>query len=213
MPRISHPRFIVFLTLFVAVTGALWRLLPWANAVSAGFDLAATVYVGWMFWIMSRSDADDIRRQAQANDSGRGALLGIAVTITLVILVTVAVELRPAGHANAWQIALPVCTLIVAWVFGNVVYTLHYAHLFYDDMPGGADRGGLGFPHTQEPRYWDFAYFSFNLGMCYQVSDVTVNKTLLRRVVMFHAIIAFFFNIGVLALALNIVAGVLGSAA
>lgn len=211
MSRISHPRFIIFLTLFFAVTGLLWRLLPWANAVSAGFDLAAVVYIGWVIWIMARADVDDIRAQAQANDSGRAAMLGIAVTLTLVILLTVAVELRPAGHARPWQIALPVVTLIIAWVFGNIVYTLHYAHLFYDDMPDGSDRRGLTFPSTPEPRYADFAYFSFNLGMCYQVSDVMVNTRALRGVVMAHAIAAFFFNIGVLALALNIVAGAVGS--
>lgn len=210
MPRVSHHRFIVFLALFFAATGLLWRVLPWADAVSVGFDAAAILYIGWMVRLMGTADADDIRAQAQANDSGRAAFLGIASTITLVILVTVAVELRPAGHAHAWQIALPVLTLILAWVFGNTVYTLHYAHLYYDDMPDGSDRRGLGFPETPEPRYIDFAYFSFNLGMCYQVSDVTVNKTGLRRVVMFHAILAFFFNIGVLALALNIVAGAVG---
>lgn len=212
MPRISHPRFIVFLATFVGVTGLLWHSLGWANAVSAGFDFAAMIYIGWMCWIMARSDTDDIRKYAQANDSGRAAMLGIATTITLVILVTVAVELRPAGHAHPWQIALPVLTLVVAWVFGNIVYTLHYAHLFYDDMPDGTDRRGLTFPETKDPAYWDFAYFSFNLGMTYQVSDVAVNKAALRRVVMFHAIIAFFFNIGVLALALNIVAGAVGAA-
>ena len=210
MSRISHPRFIVFLALLCGFAGLLWRALPWADAISAGFDAAALIYIGWTARIMGRSDADEIRTQAQANDSGRGALLGIAVTVTLVILVTVAVELRPAGHAHAWQIALPVLTLVMAWVFANVVYTLHYAHLFYDDMPDGQDRRGMGFPYTDEPRYWDFAYFSFNLGMTYQVSDVTVNNTVLRRVVMFHAIIAFFFNIGVLALALNIVASAVG---
>lgn len=201
--RISHRRFIVFLAGFALLAGLFWRAKGWALAISLGFDIAAVLYMGWSAIAMRQADADDIRRHAAGNDFGRGALLAIAALITLVILVTVGIELR-AASASSDGIALPIATIVIAWVFGNFVYTLHYAHLYYDEADG-KDRGGLEFPGDEAPRYPDFAYFAFNLGMAYQVSDVQATSRAMRIVVMIHCAIAFFFNIGVLALAFNIV--------
>ena len=218
MPKISHPRFVVFLVLLCGLAAALWRPLGWSHAVSAAFDASALVFIGWIAAMMGRADADDIRRYADENDGGRVALLLIAAALTLAVLATVASELHASGGATMLGTALPVFTILIAWLFGNTVYTLHYAHLYYDQVgaqvtDGGGDtgdRGGLKFPHCDTPDYWDFAYFAFGLGMAFQVSDVSCISRVMRRAVLAHCTIAFLFNIGVVALTINIVAGATG---
>lgn len=207
MRRLSHPRFVVTLALMAVLTAVLWRPLGYPLAVSLSFDIGAVGFVGWVIVELGGSDAHDIRRHAAQNDVGRAALLAIAAVLTVVVLVTVGVELGNGARSDALlEIALPVVTVVIAWTFANTVYTLHYAHLFYDDKIDGGDKGGLDFPHTGLPDYWDFAYFAFTLGMTYQTSDTAVTTSRMRRVVLLHSTIAFFFNIGVLALTLNIVA-------
>lgn len=217
MSKVSHPRFVVFLVVLCGLAAALWRPFGAAHAVSAAFDIAAIGFVGWIARVMSQADTDDIRRQADANDGGRAALLAIAATLSIVVLATVAIELHPNASPSMMNTAYPVVTIVIAWFFGNTVYALHYAHLFYDQVDadesaGGdaGDRGGLKFPDCDTPDYWDFVYFAFNLGMAFQVSDVSCTSRGMRRAVLAHCMIAFFFNIGVVALTINIVAGATG---
>jgi uncharacterized membrane protein len=87
---------------------------------------------------------------------------------------------------------------------------VHYAHIYYDPSErkdGGKVRGGLEFPGTKEPDYWDFVYFSFVIGMTCQVSDVQITARHLRHLATAHGIISFFYNTVVVALAVNVVAG------
>jgi uncharacterized membrane protein len=89
-----------------------------------------------------------------------------------------------------------------------MVYTLHYAHLFYGrDDDGSGDAGGLDFPDTKEPDYWDFLYFSYTLGMTFQTSDVTIASRRMRRVALGQSLAAFVFNLGVLAFTINTIGG------
>lgn len=219
MPKISHPRFVVFIVVLIGLAASLWRPFGAAHAISAAFDISAVGFVAWIAIMMTRSDIDDIRRHADENDGGRAAMLLIAAALALVVLVTVASELHPSASNGATMMntAYPVVTILVAWFFGNTVYTLHYAHLYYDQVGAGesaggdaGDRGGLKFPDCDTPDYWDFAYFAFNLGMAFQVSDVGCTSRAMRRAVLAHCMIAFFFNIGVVALTINIVAGATG---
>ncbi len=100
---------------------------------------------------------------------------------------------------------LATCSLLLAWLFLNTIFAVHYAHEFYGDS--GGKHSGLDFPGTKEPDYWDFIYFAFVIGMTFQVSDVQISERKIRRVALVHALIAFFFNVIVIALSVNIVAG------
>jgi uncharacterized membrane protein len=101
-----------------------------------------------------------------------------------------------------------VATLVLAWAFANAVYTLHYAHLYYTADDGGEDMAGLDFPGgRKEPDYADFTYFAFTLGIALQTSDVCITSPGIRRTVTIHCIAAFVYNLGVLALAVNILSG------
>jgi uncharacterized membrane protein len=85
------------------------------------------------------------------------------------------------------------------------VFALHYAHLFYvQNRKLRADSGGVAFPKEKEPDYWDFVYFSFTLGMTFQTSDVEIDSGRFRRVVTFHCLAAFVYNLGVLAFTINV---------
>jgi uncharacterized membrane protein len=101
------------------------------------------------------------------------------------------------------MLALLIGTLATAWIFSNLIYALHYAHLFYSDENGG-DAGGIEFPKTPEPDYWDFIYFAFCLGMTFQTSDTDITSGLVRRVVTLHSLEAFVFNLGVIAFSINV---------
>jgi uncharacterized membrane protein len=87
------------------------------------------------------------------------------------------------------------------------MYTLRYAHLYYRD--GREREGGLAFPGGQHPAYLDFAYYAFTIGMCFQVSDVTITSPALRRTTLFHAVLSFVYNTVILAIALNFAVGTL----
>ena len=106
---------------------------------------------------------------------------------------------------NAEKILVAV-SLILAWTFANTVYAMHYAHLYYDTDEAGRDCGGIIFPGTDEPAMWDFVYFAFTIGVALQTADAAIQSRRIRRVVTGHAIVSFFFNVGVLALVVNVVA-------
>jgi len=121
----------------------------------------------------------------------------------VVLLIAVAAE-TVGGHPEPLTKWLIVVTLIVAWLFTNTVYALHYAHMAYVAPPAGC--AGFHFPGTPEPVYWDFVYFAFTCGMAFATSDVEVTDVRVRKVVAFHCLAAFAFNIGVLAFTVNLLA-------
>ena len=100
--------------------------------------------------------------------------------------------------------ALIILTLIISWLFSNSVYALHYAHMAY--IKPGEGCTGLRFPGTADPVYWDFLYFAFTCGMAFATSDVEVTDRSIRKVVTFHCLAGFAFNIGVLAFTVNLLA-------
>ena len=201
--RIAPPRFLLFCVLFPAVTAIATHWLGLGRAVLAGFDLAALVFLVTLSPLLGRGEADQIRRQAQRNDANRAVLLGLTGAVMIVILVAVAKELQ--GKNNVVAIALVVTTLVLAWLFSNVVYAVHYAHLYYGDTDGQGDDKGLDFPHCDEPDYWDFLYFSFTLGMTFQTSDVEITSRRVRKIALGHTMAAFVFNLGVLAFTINVI--------
>ena len=103
-----------------------------------------------------------------------------------------------------------VFTVFISWTTLHVIYAVHYAHIYYDPTErkdDGKVRGGLEFPGTKEPDYWDFVYFSFVVGMTCQVSDVQITARHLRHLATAHGVVSFFYNTVVVALAVNVVAG------
>ena len=203
--RVAPPRFIIFFAIFVLGAAALLGPLGFSRAAMVGFDVAAAIFLASLTPLLRSGDRDAMRIRAKENDANRTTLLGLTFVTTLVILVSVAHEVAAKGHAN---VALVIGTLALAWLFSNTVYTLHYAHIFYGDRDRtGTDDGGLDFPKTEEPDYWDFLYFSFTLGMTFQTSDVSTTTGTMRRVAIGQCLAAFVFNLGVLAFTINVLGG------
>jgi uncharacterized membrane protein len=169
----------------------------------AAFDVAALVFLIAISTLLRKGKAAEMRKAAAANDANRVGLLVLTGVTMLVILTSVAKEMQ--AKSDALAIALVIATLVLAWLFSNTIYALHYAHLFYSDPDGdGKDTGGIDFPKCDEPDYWDFLYFSFTLGMTFQTSDVEISSRRVRRVVLGQCLAAFVFNIGVLAFTINV---------
>jgi uncharacterized membrane protein len=165
--------------------------------------------------MMARATTAGLRRRAAAEDEGRYVVLVLSAAVASAILLAIAFALhgvrgQPPGAAGL-RAALATVTILLAWLFMNTMFALHYAHVFYGDAdgPAAADTRGLAFPGRAEPDYWDFLYFSFTIGMTFQVSDVQIEAHRLRRTALAHAVLAFFFNVAVLALTVNIVAGLI----
>ena len=151
-----------------------------------------------------RHEPRQMRESAKRNDANRGFLLLLAGVVTGVIMIAVGSELAHKGRPQPLDVTLVITTLCLSWLFSTLVYALHYAHLFYTRSSQGGDSGGVCFPGTEEPDYWDFAYFSSCLAMTFQTSDVNIKSGAYRRTVMFHSLGAFVFNIGVIAFSINI---------
>ncbi|MGI4730236.1 MAG: DUF1345 domain-containing protein [Janthinobacterium lividum] len=204
--RIAPPRFIVFFVVFVAGAVLLPGPFGFGRATMIAFDLAAAIFLVSIAPLLRHDDRDEMRERAKTNDANRTVLLGLTFLTMLAILVSVANEL--GGHHGRAAVALIVSTLVLAWAFTNTVYALHYAHIFYGDADrSGDDDGGLDFPKTPEPDYWDFVYFSFTLGMTFQTSDVEMTTGTMRRVATGQCLAAFVFNLGVLAFTINVLGG------
>ena len=204
---LAPPRFLLFMGVAIVAVPLGIAILGWRLGTMAGFDLAAIVFLG-ACWPLLHSEADAMRQAANRNDANRALLLGLSAFVMLTVLVSIAAELTQKGSPKPQAVVAIVATLVLSWVFTNIVYALHYAHLFYCDADNdGKDDGGLDFPGTKEPDYWDFIYFAFCLGMCFQTSDTAMTDGRMRRVATGHCLLAFVFNLGVLAFTINVLGG------
>lgn len=201
--RVAPLRFLAFLAALVAGWGVGIALLGFERGLLAGFDAAAIIFLASCGPLL-KLGAGELRRAAQENDANRWLLLAISFVLTLMILTAISAQLADRSSLTWADKLLVVGTLVLIWTFGNAVYALHYAHLYYSTDDGGKDSAGLDFPGAAEPDMPDFVYFAFTLGVAVQTADVAVTSPHIRRVVTAHCIAGFFFNIGVLALTINV---------
>lgn len=207
---LAPPRFLLFLAFFGAGFG-MWRWLGHsvADALDLGFDGAALVFLISVAPLFAHTrDAAWIRAQSARNDANRVLVLCITTLLSVVILAAIAGEVPHVAHGGPIVLVKLIATLLLTWLFANVTYALHYAHLYYS--PGasaGKDAGGLEFPGTKAPDYLDFGYFAFTLGMTFQTADVGISGRPIRHIAMLHTFAAFIFNIGVIAFTINAIGG------
>ena len=203
--RIAPWRFL----LFFALLGVGWAIamprLGWNQGLLAGFDVAAVAFIA-SYATTFRYDAKKLREAAARNDANRAVLLVVSFLLSVVIMAAMVGELSAADKLGLIDKLLLAVSLMLVWIFANAVYTLHYAHLFYTSDDGGKDSAGLIFPGTKEPLMSDFVYFAYTLGVAVQTADVDITSPNIRKVVTAHCVAGFFFNLGVLALTINVLA-------
>jgi uncharacterized membrane protein len=176
-----------------------------ARDLLLAFNVAATSFLILIFRMMSRSTQASMRQRAEQQREGRWVVLGTSLVVSLATLVALSLELHTKSGGAPVQVALSVSSIVLTWVFVNTMFTLHYAHDYY--VHHDPKLSGLDFPGTEEPDYWDFMYFAFVLGMTFQVSDVQITSRPMRRFALLHSVLAFFFNVVIIALTVNIIAG------
>ncbi len=211
-----HRRLFVAMVLGLAVllvTLALPGRMP--TRVLTAWDIAILFYLAITYRSMARAPVSRIRWRAKVQDEGAIALLVLTAASAIASLAAVVAELgvAPAAPAGSgWtEVALATATILLSWAFMHTIFAMHYAHEFYGE---GRDTkiGGLIFPGTDEPDYWDFLYFSLVIAMTSQVSDVQISSRSIRRLGSIHGVISFFFNLTILALTVNMVSNLVQAA-
>ncbi len=205
----TRPRLFISVAVGLALIAVLFALTEGriATKLLVGWDVGVGLYLILAFALMARSDVHRLKRRAANQDEGNLAILFLTVAAALASLGAIFAELGTAAGQTRQpgQLVLATATVVISWAFIHSIFALHYAHEFYGE---GRDHqiGGMSFPDDAEPDYWDFTYFAFTIGMCAQVSDVTVSSKSIRRTVLTHSVISFLFNAALLALTVNIAA-------
>ncbi len=198
------------------VVGILvWLLLPIEDQIDrilAGWNAAGWLYIALLLVMMMRAEVGGIRRQAIIEEESRSAALIIttlgAIAMFLAIVAQLSAIAEESGLERRITLALSFCTILVSWLLVQIVFAVYYAHEFHSESRKkvhGAG-GGLKFSGRGVPDYFDFLYFSFVVGTTNQTSDTEVTSRPMRRVVMLHGLLSFFFNTMVIALTVNLTA-------
>ncbi|QDZ16679.1 DUF1345 domain-containing protein [Humibacter ginsenosidimutans] len=184
----------------IGLTGSWWY------AAVGGWAAACAVYIAWVWIVIGRFDGETTKLHATREDPGRAMSELLIVLIAIASLLAVAVLLvhtsRTHGVAQAAGAGAAVLSVALSWTLLHTLYTLRYARIYYSDPIGGID-----FNDDEDPRYVDFAYLSFDLGMTYQVSDTNIRTSQLRSVILRHTLLSYVFGTVVLASTINLVAG------
>jgi uncharacterized membrane protein len=151
---------------------------------------------------MAGADPAAIRRRAASLDQGRWGIFAVTIGAAFASLIAILADLAAAHGAPgaALRAGVAVATILLSWVFVHTVFAQHYAHLWF------ANGGGLDFPGERKPGYVDFLYFSFVIGMTFQVSDVATRSREMRGLALAHGLVSFIFNTVILALTINLAA-------
>ena len=214
----SRPRLVAAVGIGVA-SGLLLAILQpdldLSTRALAAWDIGCVAYVAMMLREISSRDAPYIRDVAASQDPGQGAILAFVLVLAATSLAAVAIELSAAKEAHGLaalsRILLAIATVTISWFVTHLVFALHYAHEYYapDDDPTTLEQGGLAFPGGEPPDYWDFVHFAVVIGVASQTADIAFTSKPMRRIGTVHGIAAFSFNTVILALMINILAGLL----
>jgi uncharacterized membrane protein len=177
-----------------------------------GWCCGVAVYLALAWWLAGTFSAQQTRERAQSLDQPSLLILVVMLTAAGVSVAAIAMllqQVKQLGSAErAGHIALAFVALAGSWLLIHTIYAFHYAHRYYqlekDRKPGDH---GLDFPGTAPPDYFDFLYYSLVIGMTSQVSDVQILSPVMRRITLVHSVLSFAFNMLVLALSINVVAG------
>jgi uncharacterized membrane protein len=208
----ARPRLVIATMLGLSMLVTLPVTLSVTTRALLAWDVGAGLYLALAWIMMLRANVERMRRRAKQQDDGAVVVLALTVFASLASLAAIVLELIGAKsyspHTQHLHLALSVVTILCSWFIVHTAFALHYAHEFYEDAPGTKERS-LTFPGDPEPDYLDFLYFAFVLGCTSQTSDVSICSGAMRRLALVHGVIAFFFNTTLLALVVNIAAGLI----
>jgi uncharacterized membrane protein len=175
------------------------------------WNAAVWSYLIAMMWVIMHADHRKVRAIADKQDENAEFVLVVLLVGAVFSLSAIFVELGELADAEGAEsigrYVLTVATLFGSWLLVGVLFCFHYAHMYYRCAPKALP---LKFPDDEkEPDYWDFLYFSFTISVAVQTSDVSVMTRGMRKLVLGHSVLNFFFNLVILGLSINIAAGLI----
>ncbi len=200
-------RILIAAVLGVGVAVAVGNTLGWRFAL-AGWVVTAGVYVAWTRLLLGRMDAEQTCRYVTREDPTRLVTDVVIVTASVASLGGVGYVVAAGSHTGSRAIEaaiLGILSVAASWFAVHTLFTVHYARLYYSD-----EAGGINFHDPEPPRFRDFAYVAFTVGMTFQVSDTEIGLTSIRATVLRHALLSYLLGAVVLAVTINLIAG-LGS--
>lgn len=200
-----------------ALVGAAVALLPlptaWSTQVLLAWCAGSATFLALAWRLAVRFDAARTRARALAQDQSQWVLTGLILLSVFSSAGAIALMLQHVKDLAAAQrlahLTLSMLALAASWLLMQTIFAFHYAHLYYqcESRGHGGNGAGLQFPGEQPPDYFDFLYYAHVVGMTSQVSDVVVTARHMRRLTLLHSLAAFAFNMLVLALSINVMAG------
>ncbi|MBE9584362.1 DUF1345 domain-containing protein [Mucilaginibacter sp. JRF] len=189
-----------------------------------GESVPATILTTWIGFALSviilewvvffGAHPREIRKIASIEDSSRTLIFIITLCSALISLSAIYILLKSTkGHSDeevAAHVFLALGAVITSWWLVHTIFTMRYAHVYYD-IKEKDHTHGLQFPDEELPDYIDFVYFSFVIGMTFQVSDVEISSRRIRRLALVHSLVSFVFNTAIVALSINIVSGLVSN--
>ncbi|HEY5371166.1 MAG TPA: DUF1345 domain-containing protein [Hanamia sp.] len=168
------------------------------------------IVMSWITFFITNSK--QIREQSKVQDPKRSIIFIIILisTFASILAVILLIVTKKEGNSGAfWRLPIAVLGMLLSWFLIHTVFSLRYAHIYYGDhkTKPNTHAGGLEFPGDEMPEYLDFAYYSFVLGMTFQVSDVQITSKRFRNLALLHGLISFSFNTIMIALTINLIAG------
>ena len=196
---------VYLLTRHAELPGLLRVILLW--------DVFAFTYCTLCWIIFFTHTATEIRKVARNEDGSRpvvftSILVACFASMLMVLLLILSKDARQASMTI--YLSVTVAGILLSWFMVHTIFTIHYAFLYYDDAEDDVQKhaGGLEFPDKHPtPNYLDFAYFAFVIGMTFQVSDVEISRSKIRQVALIHGLLSFGLNTFVVALTINLIAG------
>lgn len=178
----------------------------WGYAPVVGWTAAALTFSAWIWRVITRMSAGDTAAHATWEDPSRATTEVLILGANLASLAAVGFVLIRAnslqGAARGLLAGLALASVAASWLLVHTLYTLRYARLYYS-----GPNGGVNFNQEAPPRYTDFAYLAFTLGMTYQVSDTDLQTHAVRATALRHGLLSYLYGSVILATMINLVAG------
>ena len=207
----AHHRFMISTAVALIVCLVVPWSWQWPTRVVITWIAFSVTALCMTWYVLVSANPIEVARNARLQDSSRTAIFSFVVIAAIASMFAVGVELGTAKGLDRTHfighVFFALFSVLTSWFLTHTLFTLRYAHIYYDADDGTEAGEGLNFPDQCKPDYIDFAYFSFVVGMCFQVSDVAVASRRLRRLVLVHSVISFGFNAAILGLSINIVSG------
>jgi uncharacterized membrane protein len=205
----SRPRLVLALAIGLFVGLLLPGEWPQLMRALTGWNTAVWLYLCSMGWMMMRASHARVRTISEQQDNSAPVVLAVmsvaaVFSLSAIMFVLAGVKELPI-HERMLRFGFTVLTVGGAWLLVIIMFTFHYAHMFYRVS---ADKRPLAFPGNEvAPIYWDFLYFSFTIAIAAQTSDVAVTSRQMRKAVIAQSVLSFLFNVAIIGLSINIAAG------